>query len=100
MQGILPEPVRCRRDKACFDDLFVKSLRERSRTKVEALLNDPLCVERGYVEKAKIRALLEGSGNSKGWSGTRDLNTVLSLEIWLNTLTQFRPAAIAQQRSR
>lgn len=85
MQGILPEAVRLRRDKASMTGLIHRGLRDKSRGRVEALLDNSCAVELGLVKPGALRKTLDAywaSERERDWRVLR----ALALEAWLRSL--------------
>jgi asparagine synthase (glutamine-hydrolysing) len=82
LRGVLPEPVRTRRDKIGFraDPRAVWTLAERHR---EALIEEGTDAEARWFDRAGVEELLDGSDRSTEaeWLAWRVINT----KLWLRT---------------
>ncbi len=85
LQGILPEAVRARRDKAGFNWVIADGVRP-----IEGLLRDLLVVRRGWVDLAAVQRALGRVLQTGEWEGVR-LWTVLALELWCRSLEGIGP---------
>jgi asparagine synthase (glutamine-hydrolysing) len=82
MQGILPEKVRTRRDKAYPSALFRRGLQKRARARVEGLLNHTRMAEAGWVLEEPLRQHYARYVAGELDTG-RPLWRAITLELWL-----------------
>jgi asparagine synthase (glutamine-hydrolysing) len=83
MDGLLPDPVRCRESKSNLGPYLRYSLCDRAAPQVEALLEDPLLARLGYVDAARLR---------QAWAACRERGShapalwmTITAEMWLRT---------------
>lgn len=82
LDGLLPERVRTRTDKAVFSTFFHFSLLQKERDKIEQLLAAPLSDGMGILNAAKLRAAYRAWQNDPR-PESLGLWSALTFEIWL-----------------
>lgn len=87
LDGVLPEAVRTRRDKADSNWVIPGGV-----APLLGLLPDLLVVRRGWVDSEVVRSVLDTVLRTGEWEGIR-LWTVLALEIWCRSLERIRASA-------
>jgi asparagine synthase (glutamine-hydrolysing) len=88
MRGLVPEPVRARRDKSYFDPLLIDSLAGNDRHLLRRLLTAPDAEVRRFADPTAVRALVDGGpdGHPRGErSWMRDVWRLATAECWLRS---------------
>lgn len=87
MQGILPEKVRARRDKAEFSRPIDRELKERQAKHVKRIFSTSILAELGVVDRLQLHKLLGEyhAGSRRYLTGVIQL--VLQLELWCQAVT-------------
>lgn len=95
MRGTLPEPVRTRNGKGSIDARILWSLRHE-RSRIDALLRDPILAQLGCIEPQPLRDAVEAARGGVVHNLVY-LMSALSLETWLSVRsgTWTMPAAAA-----
>lgn len=94
MRGVLPEPIRTRKDKMGFvtpEDLWFRTV---LRDPIEDILNSSSFAERGYFDVRKVNEAFENHCEGKTNIGPTIWRWV-NLELWFRTFVDQRPALAA-----
>lgn len=85
MDGLLPDAIRLRPNKALFDEILVDALAGADRTAVRQLIGDPKAELGAYVDLEAVRPLLPTDDMSATYSFRRiqQLWRLVTLECWL-----------------
>lgn len=97
MRGLLPEPVRRRRDKTSLADLFRRGVLERERETVRVLLAGGAWRE--YLRPAAVEAALSPAGAAVPAARLTTLWLALSFELWRLPLAELGRDAAARRIS-
>lgn len=81
MQGVMPEPVRQSVSKILPTPYYLWAFREKARATISELIEHSLAHERGYIDKAKLRAHYDEI--LAGRRDRADFWWVLTVEMWL-----------------
>jgi asparagine synthase (glutamine-hydrolysing) len=83
MVGVLPEAVRCRKDKTRFASFLDYLLREKETARIEEILSAPRSEALEIVDGAGLREAYRSyrAGRAGGWK--RDLWYAITVELWL-----------------
>ncbi len=81
MRGTLPEPVRTRKQRTIFNELFTLGLLEKEKATVQRLIKDPLIVQLNLIKHNWLIAEFEAGSHwtAEGYYFWK----ALSLELWL-----------------
>jgi hypothetical protein len=86
MGDLLPSAISERKYKTSFFALMQKGLVVKEKSTVERILDEPLILERKYIQEDWLRQRM---GSENRWSRSKDtyyLWKSLSLELWLRFL--------------
>jgi asparagine synthase (glutamine-hydrolysing) len=83
MAGILPEPLRLRRQKTTFGSFMDISLREKAAHKIATLLSSPLIADLGMVDGSKLRSAFTAYRYGQPNPDSRRIWFAITLELWL-----------------
>ena len=84
LRGVMPEAVRVGARKISPEPLFDLALRERAVGAVEALLDDPMAAQLGFVDAARLRSHYTAYRAGEALDPT--FWWALSLEMWLRSV--------------
>jgi asparagine synthase (glutamine-hydrolysing) len=83
-RGILPEPIRTRREKRGFDDVYGRGL-ARNLGSLERLVEASPAHELGILDKAElVRAMRQASMGMGGVEARERIDKTLALVAWLD----------------
>jgi asparagine synthase (glutamine-hydrolysing) len=83
MEGILPESVKNRKDKADFTFIFDHELKERQVTKLYELFRSSTLADLGIVHKDRLQELLEDYRHASPSNGIiNNIIVIVWLELW------------------
>jgi hypothetical protein len=83
MEGILPESIKNRKDKADFTSISDHELKERQVNKLNALFQTSLLADLGIVHKDRLQELLEDYRRASPSYGIIDnIIVIVWLELW------------------
>jgi asparagine synthase (glutamine-hydrolysing) len=94
LKGLMPDAILRRRTKADFTAAVNRSTRQDFAALVEMLGSNPLVVELGYVDAAKLRQGLSAARSALEHSATSTVSwrvtAVAALELWLREFIEPR----------
>jgi len=83
MEGILPESVKNRKDKADFTLIFDHELKKRQINKLYELFRSPTLAHLGIVHQDRLQELLENYRHASAMNGIlNEVGVVVWLELW------------------
>jgi asparagine synthase (glutamine-hydrolysing) len=96
MVGVLPEVIRCRKDKTRFVSFLDYLLREKESARIDELLSVPRSEALGIVDGKKLRESYRSyrAGRADEWR--RDLWYAITVELWLRRCER-KPQAIGRE---
>ena len=86
MEGILPESIKNRKDKADFTSIFDHELKKRQANKLYALFQSSTLADLGIVHKDRLQELLENYRQaSPSYGIINDIIVIVWLELWFRS---------------
>jgi asparagine synthase (glutamine-hydrolysing) len=85
MEGILPESIKNRKDKADFNFILDHELKERQREKLNELFRSSILADLGIVHRDRLQELLKNYRQASSSYGiTNKISVIVWLELWFH----------------